>query len=225
MLDENGQTFTVYEKDTSDSENRIPRNSEVIGASVVSSDDRIQQTQSTVKIQNESSIGVDTDTETPAGTEIQRTQEQGRTSQNPLQDTDNTIYRSGMEEADYGEALPDGYSEYDIVQEMLSDARGTMNDFKGNTKLKAELDEEVRKQIGERRTGSRGSGSNRSELSTDEDTESRRKQENFADMKQAVREVLRELGSVLYGEQAVEEGLIDELGGLDRALAYLHGRQ
>ncbi|MCQ2438479.1 MAG: hypothetical protein MJ074_01800 [Oscillospiraceae bacterium] len=68
-------------------------------------------------------------------------------------DTANPIYRSGVEEADYGEALPDGYSEYEIVQEMLSDARGTMNDFKGNTKLKAELDEEVRKQIGERRTG------------------------------------------------------------------------
>ena len=55
--------------------------------------------------------------------------------------------------AKYAEALPDGYSEYDIVQEMLSDARGTMNDFKGNTKLKAELDEEVRQQLGERRTG------------------------------------------------------------------------
>lgn len=64
--------------------------------------------------------------------------------------------------AKYAEALPDGYSEYQIVQEMLSDARGTMNDFKGNTKLKAELDEEVRQQIGERRTGNRGSGSNRS---------------------------------------------------------------
>ena len=61
--------------------------------------------------------------------------------------------------AKYAEALPDGYSEYDIVQEMLADARGTMNDFKGNTKLKAELDEEVRQQVGERRTGSRGSGS------------------------------------------------------------------
>ena len=79
---------------------------------------------------------------------------------------------------------------------MLSDARGTMNDFKGNTKLKAALDEEVRQKLGERRTGTRGSGSNLSELGTDEDTESRRKQENFADMKQAVREVLQELGIV-----------------------------
>ncbi|MCQ2439987.1 MAG: hypothetical protein MJ074_09515 [Oscillospiraceae bacterium] len=111
MLDENGQIFTVYEKNTSDSENRIPRNSEVIGASVVSSDDRIPQTQSTVKIQNESSIGVDTDTETPAGTETRRTQEQGRTSQEPLQDTDNPIYRSGVEEAAYGEADTDPIDE------------------------------------------------------------------------------------------------------------------
>lgn len=31
-------------------------------------------------------------------------------------------------------------------------------------------------------------------MGTGEDTESRRKQENFADMKQAVREVLQELG-------------------------------
>lgn len=35
----------------------------------------------------ESQLNVDTDTETPAGTEIQRTQEQGQTSQEPLQDT------------------------------------------------------------------------------------------------------------------------------------------
>ena len=52
------------------------------------------------------------------------------------------------------------------------------------------------KRRGERRTGARGSGNNLSELGTDEDTESRRKQENFADMKQAVREVLQELGIV-----------------------------
>ena len=87
-------------------------------------------------------------------------------------DTDNPIYRSGVEEADYGEALPDGYSEYDIVQEMLSDARGTMNDFKGNTKLKAELDEEVRQQIGERRTRT---GERRTALSR----ASRRSEPNF----------------------------------------------
>ncbi|MBQ0134777.1 MAG: ATP-dependent Clp protease proteolytic subunit [Clostridiales bacterium] len=41
----------------------------------------------------------------------------------------------------------------------------------------------------------------------------------------ATGELTQDVGSVLYGEQAVEEGLIDELGGLDRALAYLHGRQ
>ncbi|MCQ2438481.1 MAG: hypothetical protein MJ074_01810 [Oscillospiraceae bacterium] len=87
-------------------------------------------------------------------------------------DTDNPIYRSGVEEADYAEALPDGYSEYDIVQEMLSDARGAMNDFKGNTKLKAELDEEVRQQIGERRTGT---GERRTALSR----ASRRSEPNF----------------------------------------------
>ncbi len=34
----------------------------------------------------------------------------------------------------------------------------------------------------------------------------------------------QDVGSILYGKEAVEEGLIDELGGLDRALCYLHGR-
>lgn len=105
----------------------------------------VAQSSDDVKPQNASSIGVD---------------------------TDNPIYQAGIEEADYGEALPDGYSEYDIVQEMLSDARGTMNDFKGNTKLKAELDEEVRQQLGERRTGT---GERRTALSR----ASRRSEPNF----------------------------------------------
>ena len=37
----------------------------------------------------------------------------------------------------------------------------------------------------------------------------------------ATGELTQDVGSVLYGEQAVREGLIDELGGLDRALAWL----
>ena len=37
----------------------------------------------------------------------------------------------------------------------------------------------------------------------------------------ATGELTQDVGSVLYGEQAVREGLIDELGGLDKALAWL----
>ena len=39
----------------------------------------------------------------------------------------------------------------------------------------------------------------------------------------ATGELTQDVGSVLYGEQAVREGLIDELGGLDKALAWLRG--
>ncbi len=37
----------------------------------------------------------------------------------------------------------------------------------------------------------------------------------------ATGELTQDVGSVLYGEQAVREGLIDELGGLDKALSWL----
>ena len=39
----------------------------------------------------------------------------------------------------------------------------------------------------------------------------------------ATGELTQDVGSVLYGAEAVREGLIDELGGLDRALAWLRG--
>ena len=39
----------------------------------------------------------------------------------------------------------------------------------------------------------------------------------------ATGELTQDVGSVLYGAEAVREGLIDELGGLDRALAWLKG--
>ena len=35
-------------------------------------------------------------------------------------------------------------------------------------------------------------------------------------------ELTQDMGSVLYGEEAVRCGLIDELGGLKEALRYLH---
>ena len=37
-------------------------------------------------------------------------------------------------------------------------------------------------------------------------------------------ELTQDVGSILYGREAVECGLIDRLGGLSDALAYLHGR-
>jgi ATP-dependent protease ClpP protease subunit len=37
-------------------------------------------------------------------------------------------------------------------------------------------------------------------------------------------ELAADVGSVIYGEEAVRLGLIDEVGGLSDALAYLHGR-
>ncbi len=32
----------------------------------------------------------------------------------------------------------------------------------------------------------------------------------------------RDVGSILVGEQAVQEGIIDEMGGIKEALAYLY---
>ena len=37
-------------------------------------------------------------------------------------------------------------------------------------------------------------------------------------------ELTQDVGSILYGREAVECGLIDQLGGLSDALAYLHRR-
>ena len=36
-------------------------------------------------------------------------------------------------------------------------------------------------------------------------------------------ELAADVGSVIYGEEAVELGLIDEIGGLSAALERLHG--
>ena len=39
----------------------------------------------------------------------------------------------------------------------------------------------------------------------------------------ATGEMATDVGTILYGKQAVESGLIDELGGLNDALKCLHG--
>ena len=36
-------------------------------------------------------------------------------------------------------------------------------------------------------------------------------------------ELANDVGSVIYGQEAVDSGLIDQLGTLSDALAYLHG--
>ena len=39
----------------------------------------------------------------------------------------------------------------------------------------------------------------------------------------ATGEMATDVGTILYGKEAVSSGLIDELGGLNDALAELHG--
>ena len=53
---------------------------------------------------------------------------------------------------------------------------------------------------------------------------SRISREQFTEYMNRVGELTQDVGSVLYGEEAVECGLIDELGGLSQALGYLHQR-
>ena len=47
--------------------------------------------------------------------------------------------------------------------------------------------------------------------------------ETFVRMMLKTGELTTDVGSVIYGEEAVKCGLIDQLGGLSDALAYLHG--
>lgn len=51
---------------------------------------------------------------------------------------------------------------------------------------------------------------------------SRVKQETFSQLMLATDELAADVGSVIYGEEAVELGLIDQIGGLRDALACLH---
>lgn len=48
--------------------------------------------------------------------------------------------------------------------------------------------------------------------------------EKFMDYMLRTGELTNDVGSVIYGTEAVECGLIDQLGGLSDALGYLHGR-
>lgn len=49
------------------------------------------------------------------------------------------------------------------------------------------------------------------------------KEEKFLELMLNTGELAADVGSVIDGEEAVELGLIDQLGGLSDALAYLHG--
>jgi ATP-dependent protease ClpP protease subunit len=49
------------------------------------------------------------------------------------------------------------------------------------------------------------------------------KREHFTKMMLQTGELAADVGSVIYGEEAVKIGLIDEIGGLSQALACLHG--
>ena len=53
---------------------------------------------------------------------------------------------------------------------------------------------------------------------------SRISREAFLQYMMCTGELAQDVGSVLYGDEAVSSGLIDELGGLSDALAYLHRR-
>lgn len=48
------------------------------------------------------------------------------------------------------------------------------------------------------------------------------KQESFTRLMMQTGELAADVGSVIYGEEAVELGLIDQIGGLSDALEYLH---
>ena len=53
---------------------------------------------------------------------------------------------------------------------------------------------------------------------------SRISREDFLRYMMCTAELAQDVGSVLYGQEAVRCGLIDELGGLKEALSYLHSR-
>ena len=53
---------------------------------------------------------------------------------------------------------------------------------------------------------------------------SRISREMFIEYMMRTGELANDVGSVIYGAEAVEKGLIDQLGGLSDALDYLHGR-
>ncbi len=53
---------------------------------------------------------------------------------------------------------------------------------------------------------------------------SRISRERFTEMMLKTGELAADVGTVIYGEEAVESGLIDHLGGLSDALGYLHRR-
>lgn len=48
--------------------------------------------------------------------------------------------------------------------------------------------------------------------------------ERFNQMMMATGEMASDVGTVIYGEEAVESGLVDMVGGLSDALGYLHSR-
>lgn len=52
---------------------------------------------------------------------------------------------------------------------------------------------------------------------------SRITREKFLDYMMATGEIATDVGSVVYGREAVEVGLVDQLGSVGDALAYLHG--
>lgn len=49
-------------------------------------------------------------------------------------------------------------------------------------------------------------------------------EEKFLEYMMRTGELANDVGSVVYGQEAVDSGLIDSLGGLSDALEYLHGR-
>jgi ATP-dependent protease ClpP protease subunit len=53
---------------------------------------------------------------------------------------------------------------------------------------------------------------------------SRISEERFRELMLKTGELAGDVGSVIYGDEAVEMGLIDAVGGLSDALEYLHGR-
>ena len=55
-------------------------------------------------------------------------------------------------------------------------------------------------------------------------TNSRITREKFMEYMMATGQMATDVGTILYGKEAVASGLIDELGGLSDALAYLHTR-
>ena len=53
-------------------------------------------------------------------------------------------------------------------------------------------------------------------------TNSRISRENFENYMMATGEMATDVGTILYGKEAVSSGLIDKLGGLNDALSALH---